>query len=76
MHQGDFVARDLSGSIDGNTVRLYSNIPENATGDHLEFTFTGAVAGDTMSGSLDTTEYFKAKWTARRHAPRAGLPAA
>jgi L-seryl-tRNA(Ser) seleniumtransferase len=74
VHQGDFVARDLTGSIDGDTVRIHSTIPENATGDHLEFTFTGKVSGDSMSGDLDTAEYFKAKWTARRHTPRGGLP--
>jgi len=73
VHQGDFVGRDLSGSIDGDAVRMYSNIPENATGDHLEFTFSGAISGDTMSGQLDTAEYFKAKWVAKRHTPRSGL---
>jgi L-seryl-tRNA(Ser) seleniumtransferase len=75
VHQGDFVGRDLSGTIDGDAVRIYSNIPENSTGDHLEFTFTGKVNGNAMSGDLDTAEYFKARWTAQRHTPRPGLPA-
>ena len=75
VHQGDFVGRDLSGTIDGDAVRIYSNIPENSTGDHLEFTFTGKVTGNTMSGDLDTAEYFKGRWTAQRHTPRPGLPA-
>jgi L-seryl-tRNA(Ser) seleniumtransferase len=75
VHQGDFVGRDISGTIDGDVVRIYSNIPENSTGDHLEFTFTGKVTGDTMSGDLDTAEYFKGRWTARRHTPRPGLTA-
>jgi L-seryl-tRNA(Ser) seleniumtransferase len=74
VHQGDFVGRDLSGTIDGDAVRIYSTIPENATGDHLEFTFTGKVDGNRMSGDLDMAEYFKAKLTAQRHSPRAGLP--
>jgi uncharacterized pyridoxal phosphate-dependent enzyme len=74
VHQGDFVGRDLSGAIDGDAVRIYSTIPENATGDHLEFTFTGKVNGNVMSGELDMAEYFKAKWTAQRHKPRPGLP--
>jgi L-seryl-tRNA(Ser) seleniumtransferase len=74
VHQGDFVGRDLSGTIDGDSVRIYSTIPDNATGDHLEFTFIGKVNGNAMSGELDTAEYFKAKWTAQRHTPRAGLP--
>jgi L-seryl-tRNA(Ser) seleniumtransferase len=74
VHQGDFVGRDLSGTIDGDSVRIYSMIPENATGDHLEFTFTGKVNRNSISGDLDTAEYFKAKWTAQRHKPHAGLP--
>jgi hypothetical protein len=56
------------------TVRLYSNILENSSGDHLEFTFTGKVSGNAMSGDLDTAEYFKARWTAQKHTPRPGLP--
>jgi len=75
VHQGDFVGRDLSGTIDGDAVRIYSNIAENSTGDHLEFTFTGKVAGGTMSGDVDTAEYFKGRWSAQRHTPRPGLPA-
>ena len=74
IHQGDFVGRDLSGTIDGEAVRIYSNIPDNSSGDHLEFTFTGKVNGDAMSGDLDAAEYFKARWTAQRHTPRPGLP--
>lgn len=74
VHQGDFVSRDLSGTIDGDAVRIYTNILENTSGDHLEFTFTGKVNGNAMSGDLDTTEYFKAKWSAQRHTPRPGLP--
>jgi uncharacterized pyridoxal phosphate-dependent enzyme len=74
IHQGDFMGRDLSGTIDGDAVRIYSNIPENSSGDHLEFTFTGKVRGNSISGDLDTAEYFKARWTAQRHTPRPGLP--
>ena len=74
MHQGDFVGRDLSGTIDGDTVRIYSNILQNSSGDHLEFTFTGKVSGGAMSGELDTAEYFKARWTAQKHTARPGLP--
>ena len=74
VHQGDFVGRDLSGTIDGDTVRIHSNILENSSGDHLEFTFTGKVSGSAMSGELDTAEYFKARWTAQKHTPRPGLP--
>ena len=65
-HQGDFVARELNGLIDGRQVRFASAYTE-AHGDSLSYRFTGDVNGDTMSGELDMGEYFTAKWTATRH---------
>jgi L-seryl-tRNA(Ser) seleniumtransferase len=67
IHRGEFIARDLSGLIDGDTVRLQSRLPESAIGNALSFTFTGKVSGETMSGELDMGEYLKARWSARRH---------
>jgi L-seryl-tRNA(Ser) seleniumtransferase len=70
-HAGDFVSRDLTGTIDGDSVRLHSSYDE-AHGDALNFTFTGKVTGDTMSGTLDMGEYLMGTWTAARHDPRRG----
>jgi L-seryl-tRNA(Ser) seleniumtransferase len=70
IHRGEFVARDLSGVIDGDTVQLQSSLPERAIGNALSFTFTGKVEGETMSGELDMGEYLKARWSASRHARR------
>jgi L-seryl-tRNA(Ser) seleniumtransferase len=64
-HQGDFVARDLTGSISGSDVRLRSNY-SGQNGDALAFAFTGQVSGDEMSGELDMGEYLGARWTAKR----------
>ena len=64
-HQGDFVARDLTGTISGSDVRLRSNYG-GQTGDSLSFTFTGKAGRDEMSGDLDMGEYLGARWTARR----------
>src|SRR5687768_4452268 len=64
-HQGDFVSRDLTGTISGSDVRLRSNLA-GQTGDSLSFTFTGNASQDEMSGELDMGEYLGAKWTARR----------
>lgn len=72
-HQGDFVSRDLQGTIDGNSVRLASSYTEE-TGDNLSYTFTGTVSGDTLSGTLDLGEYLTAKWSAKRHAYRRATP--
>jgi L-seryl-tRNA(Ser) seleniumtransferase len=67
VHRGEFVARDLAGTIDGDTVELRSSLPEQAIGNALNFTFTGKVNGDTMSGDLDMGEYLSARWSAKRH---------
>jgi len=65
-HQGDFVSRDLSGTIEGNTVQISSSYTERH-GDALSFRFTGSVAGGSMSGALDMGEYLTAKWSAKKH---------
>lgn len=70
-HQGDFITRDLSGTIDGDSVRLRSGFGEEH-GDSINFTFTGKVTGDTMSGALDMGEYLAATWTATRRNGRGG----
>ena len=67
IHRGEFVARDLAGAIDGDTVVFRSSLPEQAIGNALNFTFTGKISGDTMSGDLDMGEYLSARWTAKRH---------
>jgi L-seryl-tRNA(Ser) seleniumtransferase len=64
-HTGDFVSRDLSGTIDGDKVRIRSAFGEER-GDSLSYTFNGTVNGDQMSGALDLGEYLGARWTAQR----------
>ena len=71
LHQGDFVARDLAGTIEGNTVEISSSYTERH-GDALSFRFTGDVAGDSMSGTLDMGEYLTATWSAKKHDYRRG----
>jgi seryl-tRNA(Sec) selenium transferase len=70
QHQGDFVTRDLSGTVDGDSVRLRSDFPES-NGDALGYTFTGRASVDEMAGDVDLGEYLKARFTAKRHARRA-----
>jgi uncharacterized pyridoxal phosphate-dependent enzyme len=68
-HRGDFVSRDLTGTIEGDTVKIRSNYAESH-GDALSYAFSGQVAGDEMSGTLEMGEYLGARWTARRRGPR------
>jgi L-seryl-tRNA(Ser) seleniumtransferase len=63
-HQGDFATRDITGTIDGDTVTLSSNLASR--GDTVPFRFTGKVAGDVIEGTLSLGEYLGATWTARR----------
>ncbi len=63
-HQGDFVARDLTGTINGRDVRIRSNY--GGGGDSLPYTFTGTLSGADMAGELDMGEYLSARWSARR----------
>jgi L-seryl-tRNA(Ser) seleniumtransferase len=63
-HQGDFVSRDLRGTIDGDSVRIRSSWEH---GDSVHYTFTGKVSGDEMAGELNMGEYLDARFTAKRH---------
>lgn len=65
-HQGDFVSRDLTGTIDADAVQMTSTYTERH-GDSLMFTFSGKTTGNEISGTLDMGEYLTGKWTARRH---------
>jgi len=73
-HQGDFVSRNLSGSLDGDAVRIQSAYGEQH-GDALSFTFSGSVVSgdkDEMTGTLDMGEYLGARWTAKRRVASRG----
>lgn len=65
-HQGNFVDRDLAGTISGDNVRITSSIGE-VHGAALTYHFTGTLNGDTMSGALNMGEYLEARWFAKRH---------
>ena len=64
-HQGDFISRDLSGTISGDTVRFSSTQTERH-GDSLNYRFNGKISGDSMSGALEMGEYLGATWIAKR----------
>jgi L-seryl-tRNA(Ser) seleniumtransferase len=68
-HQGDFMTRELTGTVDGDAVRIRSAFGEQH-GDSINLTFSGKLAGDQMSGTLDMGEYLGASWTATRRGGR------
>jgi D-glucosaminate-6-phosphate ammonia-lyase len=65
-HQGDFSSRDVSGTIEGDQIKLQST--DYKPGDSITYTFAGSLAGDTFSGPVYMGEYLNAKFSAKRHA--------
>ena len=66
-HKGDFSVRELYGTIEGDQIKLRSSSAERGTGDSVNFTFSGTVSGDSISGPIHMGEYLTAKFTAKRH---------
>ena len=64
-HRGDFSTRDMYGIIDGDRLTLRSTM--RVPGDSVNYIFSGAVSGDTISGPIHMGEYLTAKFTAKRH---------
>jgi uncharacterized pyridoxal phosphate-dependent enzyme len=69
FHQGEFMTREVSGTIDGDAVRIRSAYGEQH-GDAVNLTFTGKVSADEIGGALDMGEYLGATWTATRRDAR------
>ena len=69
MHQGEFTTRNMSGTVDGNKIRLSSSeryqLPQ--TEHNVQFTFTGTATNDTMEGEISMGEYLAAKFAAKRY---------
>ncbi len=64
-HQGDLLAGDLRGAVDGSQVRFRSS--HKYEGTRIGYEFTGTVEGAAMRGTVDLGEYGQARWSARRH---------
>ncbi|MFG3254734.1 aminotransferase class V-fold PLP-dependent enzyme [Streptomyces sp. NPDC048172] len=69
-HTGEFVTREATGSVSGDTLTLRSVLGEEH-GDSLDFTFTGTVEDGALSGDLSMGEYLTASWQARRQSASA-----
>jgi uncharacterized pyridoxal phosphate-dependent enzyme len=65
IHHGNFLTRDIAGTVDGDAVTLASIVTERH-GDALVYRFAGRVSGGSMTGTLDLGEYLGATWEAAR----------
>ena len=69
-HKGDFSVRDVFGVIEGNQIKLRSQL--SVPGDSVGFIFDGTLSGDTISGPIYMGEYLNARFTAKRYSYPAG----
>ena len=67
-HIGKRLQGAVSGTVDGDRVRLRSSLPTEGT--QLTHRFDGRIQGQTIEGDVELGEYGKAHWTARRAEPR------
>ena len=63
-HKGDFSTRELTGTIEGDQVKLRS--VDHPVADNITFTFSGTLANDAISGQIHMGEYRTASFTAKR----------
>jgi D-glucosaminate-6-phosphate ammonia-lyase len=68
-HKGDFSIRDMSGTLEGDQIKLSSS--DRLVADNIPFIFYGTVSGDKMTGQIYMGEYINAKFTANRHSRKA-----
>jgi seryl-tRNA(Sec) selenium transferase len=63
-HQGEIYDGNLSGKVQANQVAFRSQMPVG--GNEIHYLFTGAVDGDSMSGTVTLGEYGHAEWSATK----------
>lgn len=63
-HKGDFSTRELTGTIEGNLVKLRS--VDRHIADSITFIFSGTLSNGIISGQIHMGEYRTALFTARR----------
>jgi hypothetical protein len=63
-HQSDFSRQEIVGTVEGDQVKLRSQV--RLPGDNISFLFSGRVADGMIAGSLYLGEYLTARFTAKR----------
>jgi len=63
-HESDFSSQEIAGTIEGDEVKLRSDM--RRPGNGITFIFSGKVEGEAMSGTLFLGEYLKATFSAER----------
>jgi len=63
-HHSDFTAQEIAGMVEGDQVRLRSQV--RIPGSSVTYLFSGTASADDMTGSIYLGEYLTAKFSAKR----------
>ena len=63
-HHSDFSSQEIMGMVEGDKVKLRSNV--RIPGSGVTYMFSGTATKDAMTGSIYLGEYLNAKFTAKR----------
>ena len=66
IHSGKFATQNIAGTLEGDTLKIKSQ--EGEVENRINFTFTGKVTGDSISGSVYMVEYGTVRFSASRNA--------
>ena len=68
IHSGKFATQNIAGTLEGDTLKIKSQ--EGDVENRINFTFTGKVTGDSITGSVYMVEYGTARFSAGRYATK------
>ena len=63
-HTSDYSVQEIMGMVEGDQVKLRSNLRQ--PGDGITYMFSGTIAGGEITGSVYLGEYLTAKFTAKK----------
>jgi D-glucosaminate-6-phosphate ammonia-lyase len=65
IHSGKFATQNIAGTLEGEVLRIKSQ--EGEVENRINFTFTGKVSGDSITGSVYMVEYGTVRFYAGRY---------
>jgi len=68
-HTSDFSTQEIMGMVEGDQVKLRSNV--RMPGDGITYMFSGTISGGSIEGSIYLGEYLTAKFSAKKAAYKA-----
>ena len=66
IHSGKFATQNIAGTLEGDVIKI--KCQEGEVENRINFTFTGKVTGDSITGSVYMVEYGTTRFSAQRYA--------